>query len=211
MRELSPWTLTWEEVDPARHHFVASGVAALVQPLVPATNSGDWETAITELLVSRFGRWACGWRWARDEGSIGGGPIGAWCCPSHSFSTPAATADRIECALVEWRKWLETLCARFETLEPRDGDVQAAFQRAVATLVGDVVEQTSAGDAWYTHCAQVLSWYLERCGVPHAEATGLIERAIGGRFESWCGPPPTLTREVAASVAQQLAERTASS
>jgi hypothetical protein len=207
MRELWPFTLTWEEVDPAHHPFVARGVAALVRPLVPAKNEGDWETAITEALVARFGRWACGWRWARDEGTIGGGPVGAWCCPSHSLSTPEATADRIEDALGEWRRWLETLDARFATLAPRGGDVDAAVQSGVVSLVGDVVAQTSAGDAWYNHCAQVLGWYLERCGVPASEATSLIERATGGRFESWCGPPPNVTRDVAAQVAAHVAQR----
>jgi hypothetical protein len=74
----------------------------------------------------------------------------------------------------------------------------------VAVLVTAVVEQTSAGDAWYGHCEQVLSWSLESLGV-HEERTGtIVEAAIGGRFESWVGPDQGVVDDLAQKIGQGL-------
>ena len=209
-----PHSLTWEEVNPTQHAFDSAGVTELVRPLIPlkpkglAPNDGAWENGITLALVERFGRWACGWRWAGDEGSIGGGPVHFWCCPAHSLTTPDETAERVRAALADWRGWIEQLATHFEELAPDpQGDQRESFERATVQLINAVVRRTSAGDAWYSHCAQVLGWYLERFGTPPAEATGLIETAIGGRFESWCAPPDHVTAEVAAQVARSASER----
>lgn len=202
-----PHSLTWAEVDPARHAFAAVGVVALVLPLIPqpmnSRSSRDvaWAGAITLALVERFGRWACGWSWS------GGGPVHAWCCPAHSLGTPAETAARVEASLLEWRSWLERLALRFAQLEAEHGGGIEGFERAAVHLVNEVVAQTAAEDAWYAHCGQVLSWYLERCGTPPELASQLVETAIDGRFESWCGPADTVTSDVVAHIARSVAQR----
>ncbi|MGC4094093.1 MAG: hypothetical protein QM756_40525 [Polyangiaceae bacterium] len=221
MTDLMPFTLTWAEVDPKEHAFDAADVVQLVRPLIPVghrvlgrakanrfAHDDAWEDAITQALVERFGRWACGWRWAGDEGSIGGGPVHLWCCPAHSLGTPDETAERVSAALGDWRGWLEQLATKFEQLAPdAQSDTRASFERATVQLVNLVVARTSAGDAWYNHCAQVLGWYLQRCGAPSEEAYGLVKAAIGGRFESWCEPPANVTAEIAVRVARGATER----
>ena len=97
----------------------------------------SWTDRVTGSLVAQYGRWACGWRWARDEGEIGGGPITSWCCPSHSIASPDVTAARVGDALVEWREWLEELGTRFAgcALPASPGTTQHdAWERAVPNL-----------------------------------------------------------------------------
>ena len=212
---LLPSSLAWGEVDPAQHAFQPSEAYSIAIALIPQERAvgneasavgmeDSWEESITKALVERYGRWACGWRWARDEGSIGGGPVSAWCCPQHSWSTPAETAERVQAALGEWRGWIETLALRFAELGPgSDGDVDGAFEKAVILLVNDVVEKTGAGDAWYSHCEQVLGWYLSFYGVPGDSADKLVELAIGGRFESWSAPDDEIVSDIARKVAAE--------
>ncbi|MEV7547948.1 cell filamentation protein Fic, partial [Streptomyces sp. NPDC089915] len=74
----------------------------------------DWRFTdrVTALLVSRYGRWACGW----DHSNHFGGPVETWCCPSHSVAEARDTAERVVTCLLEWRDWLEDLAERFERL-----------------------------------------------------------------------------------------------
>lgn len=58
-------------------------------------------------LAEHYGRWTVGRRWAHDEGDFDGGPVGNWCCPSHSITTPEETLARVTATLCEWRAWLE--------------------------------------------------------------------------------------------------------
>jgi hypothetical protein len=228
--DLAPFDLAWAEVDPRLNPF--DGSSALVEvtalgparrvPARPAGHAADrtviswshdagraWTEAMTHALVERFGRWVVGWRWAHDEGDIGGGPVGSWCCPRDSITSPEATLAKVAAALCEWRAWLEDLAERFDRY-PLDSappeDRQDLWERAAVHLVTHVVERTGAGDAWYGHCEQVLSWFLTRWGVPADTAQALVEEAIGGRFESWTGPEPALLGDVAQRLALSLAE-----
>ncbi|MFE7108077.1 hypothetical protein ACFU98_15020 [Streptomyces sp. NPDC057575] len=54
-------------------------------------------------LAEHCGRWTVGRRWAHDEGDFDEGPVGNWCCPSHSITTPEETLARVTAALCEWR------------------------------------------------------------------------------------------------------------
>jgi hypothetical protein len=167
------------------------------------------EGAIALAFGRALGVWAGGFRWARDEGSIGGGVVSAWCCASHSVvvkgeTSLEPTAARAAAGLMQWRGWLETLRASFVDLDPfavaDDGttaqdDVDAnnaaiarRLDAACAELVALVVEQTGAGDAWYNHMAQVLSWYLQCHGASVEGADDAADAALGGRFASWTGP-----------------------
>ncbi|MET7782656.1 hypothetical protein ABZT28_44285 [Streptomyces sp. NPDC005388] len=68
--ELWAHALTWAEVDPLRHPFeldedAAKELAGRVAPLLPDADAAEekrWRSLdpVTESLVDRYGRWACG-------------------------------------------------------------------------------------------------------------------------------------------------------
>jgi hypothetical protein len=230
LNELAPWILSWADVDPALHPFdpdETPGVVAdlgrtLDFPAKPAGAPADdaviawshqagraWADQMTQLLVEQYGAWAAGWRWAHGESDVGGGPVSEWCCPRDSISTQDETLGRVAAALVEWRGWVEALAELFDRF-PLDGipagHRRAAWECGASCLVTAVVEQTGADDAWYNHCDQVLTWFLERWRVPPQTAGPLVTEAIGGRFESWVGPPDELVDEVAWKLAETLAQ-----
>ena len=149
--DLDPRFLSWDEVDPSRHPFDRSSAARAVDSLGPARrvprrpevsfgdramsswNHGEgtrWADAMSHALAERFGRWSLGWRWAHDEGDFDGGPVGSWCCPQHSITTPQETLARVVAGLCEWRAWLESLAGWFEaylggrwhTFDPRNNE-----------------------------------------------------------------------------------------
>lgn len=205
--KLYPYDLTWAEVDPKAHRFDAEAAEGVVRGLPPGRDvlagrvelTPAWADDMTAALVQRYGRWAVGWRWARDEGDLGGGPVGAWCCPDHSMKSPEGTVQAVAAALGEWRAWLERLAEQFGKHPLKDADPVARhriWRRAAIELIAMVVDQTSAGDAWYTHCQQVLGWYLSRWGVPDQTAFKAVRKAVRGRFESWIEPPADLVGEV---------------
>ena len=199
-----PQTLGWDEVDPSTHAFDPAEARRIIAAVALGEGedaAAEWSEAMTLALEAEFGRWTYGWAWGRDESDLGGGPVRAWCCLSHSVTTPEETAERALRALSEWREWVEHLTAKFAVLALPADDRIAAWERAVAVLVTEVVTRTEAGDAWYEHCAQVLNWFLDTQGVPAAHREALIAGAIGGRFESWCAPDPGLVEDVGQRIA----------
>ncbi|MEV0208906.1 Fic family protein [Streptomyces sp. NPDC050788] len=226
--ELSPRWLSWDEVDPARHPFDSESAAALVRsldaarrvpcrPQVPFADpvmgawswdeARPWADAMSQALAEHYGRWAVGWRWARDEGDFDGGPVGSWCCPRDSVTTPEETLPRVVAALREWRGWLETLAGWFEAY-PLDltsvADQRILWERAARNLILQVTDRTGCGSGWYGHCRLVLTWFLDHWGVEPGLAEELVEEAIGGRFESWTGPDIVLVDDVAERLARSL-------
>ncbi|GCB43084.1 Fic family protein [Streptomyces sp. NL15-2K] len=226
--ELSPGRLSWDEVDPARHPFDSASAAQVVhslgparrvplRPDVPLADSamhawswGEaklWADAMSHALVQRYGRWVVGWRWAHDEGDFDGGPVGNWCCPRDSITTPEETLARVVAALCEWRGWLESLAGWFEAypLELADvEDQQILWERAARNLILQVVDRTGCGSGWHGHCRQVLIWFLSRWGVAPDVALELVDQAVGGRFRSWTGPDTVLVDDVAEQLALSL-------
>ncbi|MGI5241710.1 hypothetical protein [Dactylosporangium sp. CA-139066] len=67
-----------------------------------------------------------------------------------------------------------------------------------------VVERTGAESGWYTHCEQVLGWFLSAAAIPADRHATLIDAAIGGRFESWVEPPAPVVTDVAERVARSV-------
>lgn len=223
-----PWVLTWDDVDPVRHPFDAGAAADAIRKLAPASTvparppggAGDrlviewahedgdaWADSMTQAVVERFGHWASGWRWAMDEGDFGGGPVGSWCCSNHSIDEPEETLERVTNALVEWRGWLEDLAERFDRYPLAglsDADQVAMWERGAVHLIHHVVDRTGAGDAWYRHCAQVLTWFLARWGITESRAEHLVDQAIGGRFSSWCDPAESVVRDIAEQIARSV-------
>lgn len=226
--ELAPGYLAWDDVDPARHPFDSASVAQVVRSVGPAhrmpsrpgvpngtlamsewsrSEGRPWADAMAYALVDHYGRWTVGWRWAHDEGDFDGGPVGSWCCPEHSITTPEETHARVADALCEWRAWLESLAGRFEAypLSLADLDDQRIlWERAARNLILQVTDRTGCGSGWYSHCRQVLTWFLSRWGVEADLATDLVAKAIGGRFESWISPDIGLIDDVAERLALSL-------
>jgi hypothetical protein len=140
-----PFDLAWGDVDPRQHPFDAATALDVIRSLAPAARvpatpaEGDeWTAEMARAIVDRFGRWAAGWRWAHDEGDLGGGPVTSWCCAPHSITTPDATLHRIADALCEWRSWLEDLAERFDRypLDTVEGEEQRQVrERATTDLV----------------------------------------------------------------------------
>lgn len=73
---------------------------------------------MTGALVDHYGLWVIDWDWTRDNT---GGPVGSWCCGSHSIGSPDETGAWIRDALLEWRGWLEELDAAFDSFGLQDG------------------------------------------------------------------------------------------
>lgn len=224
--DLSPLDLSWAEVDPRHHPFDRASAATLVRTLEPARHmparpaeASDplsrwadgvgrvWADAMTCALVARYGRWALGWRWARGEGDVDGGPVSSWCCPHHTMTDPEHTLAAVAAALVEWRDWLEQLADAFDA-HPVGGtttdDDRALWRAAVRDLIDLVVDRTECLSGWYDHCHLVLAWLLERWDVDPGVAHALVAEAIGGRFESWTEPDPAHVDDVAGRLSRSL-------
>ncbi|MFB6560532.1 hypothetical protein ACFCYH_16880 [Streptomyces sp. NPDC056400] len=217
MSELRAHTLTWADVDPARHPFeldddAAQELASLVAPLLPgpeAAREDRWHALdpLTEFLAGRYGRWACGWNWSIGEADVDGGVVGTWCCTSHSVTTPDATAPLVARALREWREWLEDLAERFAALAPPENTAVSRadpwyWERACTRLVTVVADRTQADSGWYGHCMQVLRWFLAYNGMDEGQTREIVKNAVGGRFGSWISPDVRLVDEVSSRFAR---------
>ncbi|MBW8801087.1 MAG: Fic family protein [Streptomyces sp.] len=226
--ELAPRFLTWDDVNPAQHFFDSASAPQVVRSLGPAQRVpghadvpfGDpamsdwswsegqpWADAMSQALAEHYGRWTVGWRWSHDEGDFDGGPIGNWCCPQDSITTPQETLARVVAALREWREWLESLAGWFDAY-PLDlagiEDQRILWERAARNLILQVTDRTGCGSGWHGHCRQVLTWFLSRWGVAPGLAQELVDEAIGGRFASWTGPDIVLVEDVAEQLALSL-------
>ncbi|MFF0745526.1 hypothetical protein ACFYVL_34510 [Streptomyces sp. NPDC004111] len=204
MSELWARDLTWSDVDPSRHpcrldENAATALADLVAPLLPSAGAArelrrHSLAPVTEFLVERYGRWACGWNWSAGEGDTDGGAVHVWCCTAHSVTTAATTAPLVVEALVEWRDWIEELAARFASLAPPHPASPSApvdpwhWERACTRLVTVVADRTGAESGWYEHCEQVLGWFLAYNGIGEERAREIVGGAVGGRFDSWVAP-----------------------
>jgi hypothetical protein len=227
---LSPRSLTWAEVDPARRPSDLGDVPVVVRGLdavaafpTPPTEAGEparnrwvfevadpWVDSMAGGLVDHYGRWVSGWRWAIGEGDYDGGPIRSWCCASHSVTSRDATLAAIAAAVVEWQGWLTELSERFARFLPLPTDPGTAldtWERAVGHLTTVVVERTDYESGWYDHCAQVLGWFLEAAGVPGGDHQRMVADAIGGRFHSSVEPSTVDIREVATTLAETVVRR----
>jgi hypothetical protein len=220
---IHPSRLSWDEVDPRRVPFDVGSALTVINALEPSGHvplrppgppfegtvirwsrreGKAWTRAMTQALIDHYGSWAAGWRWVTD-GELGGGPVHGWCCPRDSMTTPAETLEGVRDALCEWREWLEELAEQFDR-HPLDSDSAEErghlWGRVATHLVNIVVIRTRAGDTWYGHCKQVLTWYLIRWGVDSDTAREQVQDAVGGNFRSWIAP----TDHVVDGVAERL-------
>ncbi|MEU6019697.1 hypothetical protein ABZ826_38855 [Streptomyces sp. NPDC047515] len=111
-----------------------------------------------------------------------------------------------------WREWLDDLAERFDRYTLGDlppEDRQDTWEGATAHPVTHAMDRTTAGDAWYEHCRQVLTWLLTRGDVAPSRAEELVAEAVGGRFESRMKPEQTAVRHVAERLAASLEPTTA--
>ncbi|MEU0950527.1 Fic family protein [Streptomyces canus] len=217
-------------MNPAQHFFDSASAAQVVRSLGPARrvpshaddSFGDpavrdwpwsegrpWADAMSHSLAEHYGRWTVGWRWAHDEGDFDGGPVGNWCCPRDSITTPEETLTRVVAALCEWREWLESLAGWFDAYPLDLADIEdqrILWERAARNLILQVSDRTGCGSGWHGHCRQVLTWFLSRWGVAPERAQELVDEAIGGRFASWTGPDTVLVEDVAERLALSLVQ-----
>ncbi|MGW1768841.1 hypothetical protein ACWCQL_32965 [Streptomyces sp. NPDC002073] len=166
---------------------------------------------VTEFLVDRYGRWACGWNWSVGGGDTDGGVVDVWCCARHSVSTADMTAPLAVAALLEWRDWIEDLAERFSALAPPTQSAESSssadpwhWERACTRLVTVVADRTRAESGWYTHCEQVLGWFLAYNGIDEERAREIVESAVGGRFGSWIAPDVVVVDAVSSRFARTV-------
>ncbi|WP_208811277.1 hypothetical protein [Micromonospora echinofusca] len=210
-----PSELSWADTDPRDRFFDPDTVRSAVSDLVAASElpspAADWRLRdlwlenVSAGLVDRYGWWAVGWRWSVGEGEFDGGPVGSWCCFSHSVTTPEATTTAISAALLEWRHWLDDVAERFDRFLPLAADDLDGWERAVAHLVTAVGDRTQYESEWHGCCMTVLGWFLDAAGVASTGREDMIELAVAGRFDRWVEP----SRAVVESVAEDLARRVA--
>ncbi|MFB9966082.1 hypothetical protein [Sinosporangium siamense] len=220
-RPRHPRHLTWPEADPARHPFAWDEiekieVTRVVAAMVPPRGADQSERfrfldGVTDFLVTRYGRWACGWNWSVGEADVDGGVVTSWCCRSHWVIEPDETAEMVAESLVEWRGRLEDLAERFADLAsaPQSDEEHRSWhvERATVRLVTVVVDRSQAESAWYGHREQVLRWFLTSTGVKQAAAEEVVEAAIGGRFHSWVGPERLVLDAVGTDLAVRVTGR----
>ncbi|MFG2926661.1 hypothetical protein ACGFYA_34820 [Streptomyces sp. NPDC048305] len=219
--------LTWEMLAPGLHPFrlddeERARLVTRVEALVPEGVAWSWPDRhweerhrcverITDLFVDRYGPWAREWNWSVGEGDKDGGPVGSWCCGSHSVRAPRETASRAVAALLEWRAWLEGLEAVFAELAPAPDATPEQrswhLERAAVRLVTRVLDSSGGESGWYGGCYLALEWFLTSCGMDRATAGAAVREAIGGRFESWVAPSRTLIDSVGEDLAVRLTGR----
>ncbi|MFE6871274.1 hypothetical protein ACFVFS_32540 [Kitasatospora sp. NPDC057692] len=158
------------------------------------------ESQVDGIVRERYGLWTWGWRWCHHSG----GPIGHWTSGPGSVTTPDETAARVVAALLEWRDWLERTAQRFADLAPPSDatpeDRSWHLERACVRLVTHTLDSGAEG-GWHGQASIVLGWFLTSTGMEREEAARAVERAIGGRFESWVTPKRTLIESVGEDLA----------
>ncbi|MFI0961995.1 hypothetical protein ACH4S8_11410 [Streptomyces sp. NPDC021080] len=206
----------WSNLDPARHPFAwddeeEARLHALIRPWVPPVLSGyagrwqceSWcEEQVDAVIRERYGSWTYAWRWDLRFG----GHVNGWGYASTAVTTPEATAARAAAALLDWRRSLEWLARRFAELAPPPDaspeDRSWHLERACVRLVTTALD--SGVDSWPAQSDRLLRWFLTSTGTDRDEAGRVVEAAIGGRFESWVAPAPSLIDSVGENVAVTL-------
>ena len=141
--------LRWLDLDPMTHAFEPRAAEAAVRAIVARVELDGGarqraEAEIDRVLVATHGAWAAGWRWSPSSS----GPVGGWCCSSHSVVPDRnpdreATVQRVLDALASWRRLLVQLAGEFARLR------SAPLAHAAAQLLPIVVTATHTEEAWY--------------------------------------------------------------
>lgn len=216
---LLPSFLTWADVDPTDRPFDVGPAAALAAHHVRAAQAGGvppsddarvaLEATLDRALVAHYGPWVGAWNWAPTEPG-GGGPVRGWCCARDSVlpdgdRDPQATIDRVVGAVVDLRRFLEDLAARFSELHVATADLplERGLEHAAAALLPLILERTGAEDAWYQTFTRVLGWYVESIGGDD-RASAAIAAVVRGRFESWTAPDRATSAATCAAVGVEV-------
>ncbi|MBO3738786.1 Fic family protein [Actinoplanes flavus] len=220
-------TLTWADVDPARHPFDPGTVLDVVRAVAPAggvpepyrydaTRGFDhdadharwnWQRAMTVALGEQYGDWARGWTAEMAGHTADGALIVRWNGARDSTTTPEETLSAVAGALLDWRTFLEDLAELFTghlplPTEPRAA--AAAWEATITSLVATVAARSGADEHWYPVCALALKWFLTVAEVPGEDHDALVDEAIGGRFWSFVSPLGAEVADAAESLAARL-------
>lgn len=194
--------IAWADIDPANHVFDPETIRRAIDEALPSSTSRNIHVA----LIGEFGVWILGWNWSVSDGGL----VKNWCCDSHSFKgDPAETIFR---AVTEWQTILVELADWFPQLGLGlcDGaedalDQQEVLERAASEILVWVVERTETNEAWYGTFHTIIEWFVASQLVCE-NAEFLIEKAIGGRFQSWCGPDAKTAKDVCVDVSLAISE-----
>lgn len=211
------YQLKWSQVCPDRYTFDSSlalpiAIDAIRNTPMNTEYPARWAQAVEDEIdrsfIEAYGDWAAGWCFSRGEGSLDGGVITAWCCPSHSVlcSGPlddvTFTAQNAANGLMQWHEHLKEVKQLFRRLKKprRDSADHAALDLHSATsrIISYVVEATAAESGWHGYAHMVLSWYLQSLRVVSVKASQEVaSQAISGRFRSWTTPDKATVDAVA--------------
>ncbi|GIG52973.1 Fic family protein [Dactylosporangium siamense] len=220
-------SLTWADVDPARHPFDPDTVHDVVRALAPAGGvpapyrydpvrgydraAADarwaWQRAMEQALVEHYGSWACGWNAQMGGHTADGALTVRWNGAQDSITTPEETLDAVAGALLDWRTFLEDLVGMFARHLPLPTEPHAAFaawEATAAALVATVAARSGADEHWYPVCTLALKWFLDVAEVPGDDHDVLVDATIGGKFFSSVSPQGAEVADGAESLAAAL-------
>ncbi|GAA4465918.1 Fic family protein [Phytohabitans houttuyneae] len=220
-------TLTWADVEPARHPFDPDTVLDVVRAVAPAGGvpepyryhpgrgfdraaddaRWDWQRVMGAALVEHYGSWACGWTEQMAGHTADGALVVRWSGARDSITTPEQTLVAVAGALLDWRTFLEDLAELFTRHLPLPAEPRAAavaWEATAASLVAAVAARSGADEHWYPVCALTLKWFLAVAEVPGEDHDALVDDAIGGRFWSSVSPLGAEVADAAESLAARL-------
>ncbi|MEV4624905.1 hypothetical protein AB0J90_01255 [Micromonospora sp. NPDC049523] len=177
--------------------------------------ASQWNFAVTDVLVAQYGPWAFDWAWSPGLDDYVGELVPRWDFWEPISTSQSETLRMVADALVQWRRWLEDLAARFDRLLPslrqpceqaERGGTLAAWEAAISHLMATTTARAEDNEGWQGLCGRVLTWFLNAAGIPEQRAATLVGRAIDARFDHWVPLSAADIADVAERLAREIVE-----